>query len=248
MADAWFPLGRTTASGRLSLFCFHHAGGGASAFAEWRRRVPRDIDVLALQLPGREERIDEPAYCNMPALTAELIQAMEPCLDRPFAMFGHSFGAAVAFDLTRQLPRMPSHLFVSSWVPTLAPTGAARTLSLTDRDFIAWMARYGGIPNAIVSDRDVMSVVLKPMRADVQILETYRPAAPVRLACPTTILGGKEDPVVRPQDLARWANHGYASTPILFPGGHFYFRKSLPALLDVVVSTLIPVLSSTHRR
>ncbi|SCB52018.1 thioesterase II family protein [Bradyrhizobium yuanmingense] len=241
-AGPWLPLGGASEAGRLSLFCFHHAGGGASAFTEWRRLMPREIDVLPVQLPGREERIDEPACRSMPALTAELLKAMAPCLDRPFALFGHSFGAAVAFELTRQLRRKPSHLFVSSWVPMDASARAVRPTRLSDRDFIARIVHYGGLPEAVANDREMMSVLIKSMRADVEILETYRPEAPVRLACPTTLLGGEDDPVVRPELLERWASHVHASVPVLLPGGHFYFRRSLPVLIDLVVSTLRPVL------
>jgi medium-chain acyl-[acyl-carrier-protein] hydrolase len=210
--------------------------------------MPHEIDVLALQLPGREERMDEPPYCDMPSLTAALLQAMHPYLDRRFALFGHSFGAAVAFDLATRLPRKPSHLFVSAWVPMLAPADAGRTIPVADRDFISWMVRYRGIPDVIANDPDMMNVLLKPMRADVSILESYRPVAPVQLVCPTTILGGAEDPVVRPQDLARWVGYGPAFGPVLFPGGHFYLRESLPDLLDLVISTLNPLLSSSPPR
>ncbi|PPQ15468.1 putative thioesterase [Bradyrhizobium sp. AC87j1] len=244
-SESWFPLGGASEAGRLSLFCFHHAGGGASAFAGWRRLMPREIDVLPVQLPGREERIAETACRSMQALTAELLEAMTPCLHRPLALFGHSFGAAVAFELTRQLRRKPSHLFVSSWVPMHASPGAVRSAQLTDFDFTARIVRYGGLPEAVANDREMMSVLIEPMRADFEVLETYRPEPPVCLACPMTLLGGEDDPVVRPELLERWASHLHAPKPALFPGGHFYLRASLPKLVDLVVSTLRPVLHAT---
>ncbi|MCA1396916.1 hypothetical protein I6F38_11595 [Bradyrhizobium sp. BRP56] len=118
---------------------------------------------------------------------------------------------------------------------------------MTDPDFIARIGHYGGLPEAVTNDPEMMSALIKPMRADVEILETYRPEAPVRLACPTTLLGGEDDPVVRPDLLERWASHVHASVPVLLPGGHFYFRKSLPVLIDLVVSTLRPVLRAMPR-
>ncbi|WP_225160399.1 thioesterase domain-containing protein [Bradyrhizobium sp. BRP56] len=126
-----------------------------------------------------------------------------------------------------------------------ARRGSARRL--TDPDFIARIGHYGGLPEAVTNDPEMMSALIKPMRADVEILETYRPEAPVRLACPTTLLGGEDDPVVRPDLLERWASHVHASVPVLLPGGHFYFRKSLPVLIDLVVSTLRPVLRAMPR-
>lgn len=238
-AHPWFPLGGPTAQARVSLFCLPHAGGGASAFARWRRHLPPAIDLLALQAPGREERIDEAPCESMAALSAGLAGAMAPYLGRPYALFGHSVGAAVAFELARQLPRKPSHLFLSSWTARAAPARPASRLQLSDRDFLAAMARYGGIPAAVARDAGMMAVLLKPMRADVQILENYAPAIPPRLDCPATILGGRDDPVVAPQQLHRWAGRLQAPPPVLFPGGHFYLRDCAPAVLALVVSTLL---------
>ncbi|MDI2058162.1 MULTISPECIES: thioesterase II family protein [Bradyrhizobium] len=129
--------------------------------------------------------------------------------------------------------------------------GAPRECDAADRPRLHrpdWSLRhYDGLPEAVINDPEMMSALIKPMRADVEILETYRPEAPVRLACPTTLLGGEDDPVVRPDLLERWASHVHAFVPVLLPGGHFYFRKSLPVLIDLVVSILRPVLRAMPR-
>lgn len=231
--DAWFPFGPARPA-PLTLFCLHHAGGGAAAYAGWRGPLAPGIDVAPVLLPGREQRIDEPPYQDMPALVAALAEALAPRLDRPYALFGHSFGAALAFELAARLPRAPVHLFVSAWCPPAGPAPAGPPAPLDDADLLAELARHGGIPAALAGDAEMMAALLRPLRADLHLLRAHRPAgaAPARGAL--TILGGRDDPLVPPERLLRWAAALRAAPPVIFPGGHFYLRACLPALLDAL--------------
>lgn len=239
-ADAWFPFGPARPTARMTLFCLHHAGAGAAAYAGWRGHLAPEIDVAPLLLPGRGQRIDEPLHEDMAALVGALADALAPRLDRPYALFGHSFGAALAFELAGRLARAPVHLFVSAWCPPAEMLRAIELAPLQDADLLAYLARYGDIPDVLARDAEMMRALLGPLRADIQMLRNYRPAEAAPTRCPITMLGGRDDPVVAPDRLVRWARALQAPAPVIFPGGHFYLRECLLALLDVLQAKLAP--------
>src|SRR5262245_51196446 len=115
--ERWVPSLRSGREAAVRLFCFPYAGGAASAFRGWARSLPGSVDVCPVQLPGRESRFREPAFTRLGPLVEMLAESLRPCLDRPFAFFGHSMGAIVAFELSRRLQRehgrQPLRLFVS---------------------------------------------------------------------------------------------------------------------------------------
>jgi medium-chain acyl-[acyl-carrier-protein] hydrolase len=116
--NPWISRPRPNPRTLLRLFCFPYAGGGASAYRKWSDSLPQSIEVCAVQLPGREMRIKEPAYSDVHPLVDVLAPALASFLDRPFALFGHSMGALVAFELARKIRRdcslLPESLFVSA--------------------------------------------------------------------------------------------------------------------------------------
>ena len=101
----WFPSLRSRREALVRLFCFPYAGGGASVYRGWASDLPDFVEVCPVQLPGREGRFREPAFTRLGPLVEALTESLRPCLDRPFAFFGHSLGALVAFELSRRLRR-----------------------------------------------------------------------------------------------------------------------------------------------
>ena len=115
--DVWIKRSGHYPQTCFRLFCFPYAGGGASIFRTWPERLPPDIEVCAIQLPGREDRFGEPTFENLSSVIDVLADVLCPYTDFPFAFFGHSLGALISFELTRRLRRQktpcPMQLFVS---------------------------------------------------------------------------------------------------------------------------------------
>jgi surfactin synthase thioesterase subunit len=232
-----------------NLFCFSHAGGTATSFRLWPAGLPRRLGIWGAQLPGRPGRLEEPPLDSIPALAAALADAMRPHLDRPFAMFGHSMGAVLAFEVARVLARggapAPRHLFVSARRPPHRPATEPDMHRLPDAAFAAEIdRRYGGIPPEVLRDREVMALLLPGLRADITALETHRPPLCAAVDVPITAFGGTEDQLTASADIASW--EALTTAPFhmrLFAGGHFYLETQRAALLEHLSVTLAPMLA-----
>lgn len=227
---------------RLRLFCFPHAGAGASAFGEWPSLLPEDIEVAAIALPGREDRLTEQAATHTTALIRALTQAIRPYLGQPLAFFGHSGGALLAFELARvmrqRLRTEPVHLFLSGQpapqVPQPAPIHA-----LPDAEFSGRIRELGGIHPDVLADEQALNMMMVAVRADFALWENheYKPGKP--LAAPITAFGGESDPRTGTGDLDAWAEHTTGTFRLrMFPGGHFFVNDERDALLDDIVRDL----------
>jgi medium-chain acyl-[acyl-carrier-protein] hydrolase len=223
---------------RLRVFCFPYAGGTAGAYRSWFQGFGPDIEVCAVQLPARGARFKEPAHRSLSTLLPELTTALAPLLDRPFVFFGHSMGALVAFELARELRRRdlagPSLLIASAHHAPHRPDPDPPLSPLSDEEFIAELrARYDGIPQEVLSEPELLALLLPVLRADVEILESYRYGAEGPLACPIVCCGGEDDPHTRRDELEAWREQTRADFRLrLFPGGHFYLADARAALLE----------------
>jgi medium-chain acyl-[acyl-carrier-protein] hydrolase len=241
--DRWVIRPRPDPSARLRLFCLPYAGGGASAYRTWPAHLPRDIEVAALQLPGREERLREPPFQDAAALAARLVHALQPWLDRPFALFGHSMGALVAFELARALRRAggpaPVHLLVSARCGPRRRHRLPPVHRMTDADLVAQLRRLGKTPEEVLRDPELMRLVFPLFRADLTLCETYAYAPDEPLACPISAFGGALDEFVLREDLLAWsAETRGAFRARMFPGGHFFIHDAAPRLLQAIAEDL----------
>jgi medium-chain acyl-[acyl-carrier-protein] hydrolase len=241
----WFPGARSNPNAAIRLFCFAHAGGGASGFARWPRHLPPHIAVISCQLPGHEERLREPTIEQMPPLLDALIPDLLPLLDRPFAFFGHSLGSWIGYGILRRLRQaggpLPIRFFVSSCRAPHLPPRVGPIHQLAPQLMIDEIQRrYGAIPAPILEDRDLMDMFIRVLRSDFALFESaeFPPEPP--LPCPITAFGGTEDPIVGPADIQAWSTHtaapGFQFRPI--PGGHHYLRDFPPALFQEITAAL----------
>ena len=234
--DRWVfrPCPRPAAA--LRLLCLPYAGGSVVAYHGWAELLPAAVEVWALRLPGREARVREPLRTDLAGLVRDAAGPLAERLDSPYALFGHSLGALVAFELARELRRRgrpAAQLAVSGRPAPQRPQRYPPIHRLPDAEFLAALdQRFQAIPPLLREDRAVRELYLPILRADTTMLETYayRPEPP--LGCPLAIYGGRADPEVSPADLAEWQVQTQAGSAVAtFPGGHFYLQEQRAELL-----------------
>lgn len=242
-ADGWGVRWRPTPGARLRLFCLPHTGGGAGTYRSWAHRMPPEIELVAIRLPGRETRFREPPFTRLDELVPRLVTAVRPWLDRPHAWFGHSLGTLVAFEACRFLARSglpaPLRLQVAGKPAPHLPARHPPVHAAATPDLVNRLRLLGGTPAELL-DEAVLGVLLPTLRADFALSETYvcRPAPP--LDCPISVFGGAEDPLTTVAELQAW--HGYstaAGTLRMFDGGHFFPHEEQEQLLPLMVADLL---------
>jgi medium-chain acyl-[acyl-carrier-protein] hydrolase len=213
-------------------------------FVRWAHELADHIEVCGVQLPGRETRLLEAPVTGMAALASQLAREVTPWLDAPFAIFGHSLGSLVGFELARALRRLglpqPRALFISGFKSPAMPNGAGWFRGLPDDEFVAQVAaRYGGIPAPVAADPDLLRHYLPALRADFEVLASYQYVPEAPLDCPFFAYNGLADPRVRAGDLDGWrALTTGRFTERWFPGGHFYLQEGRSAVLNCLTPDL----------
>jgi len=199
---------KTGAVRRLRLYCFCYAGGNAVSFMPWQANLDPDIEVCAIQLPGRGARLGEQLYRSMPKLIEDLAQVILRDAPLPFAFFGHSLGGLLAFEMARFFARhqlaMPEHLFVSGVAAPQFRNPSKNLHALPDDQLIQSLRDYNGTPLDILENRDLMELVLPTIRADFALAENYQYRAGLRLNVPITVLAGKLDVDIAPDQVNGW--------------------------------------------
>ncbi len=230
----------------FQLFCLPYAGGGASIYRSWQAAVGPSIRIHPVRLPGRESRIHERPLESVAELVETITSEIVSALEGPFALFGYSFGALLAFETTRELRRRniaPERLMVAA---LKAPQLALRRKpihTLPDREFAEEVRRFCGTPDAVLENTELMNIVLPAIKADFTAYETYRYSQEPPLDIPITAMGGITDPSVSPGELAAWGDQtsaGFATR--LFPGGHFFLNTAAPLLTWTIARETLPAL------
>jgi surfactin synthase thioesterase subunit len=232
-----FVLFDSVATPQRRLFCIPFAGGGPATFRLWPRHLPSDVEVLAIQLPGRSPTSREPLLDSVAEIVDVLRGAVVANADLPYAIFGHSLGALVAFELTMALEAAgaspPSRLFVSGRRAPDEPRTERPIHALPDDAFLdALSDSYGGVPDVVRNEPELLAMLLPALRADVRTLETYAPLSGRKVACPVHVYGGTMDTHPCPSSLDGWQR--VAERPIsvrLFDGDHFYLAGEARAAL-----------------
>lgn len=238
-AGRWFVNGMAR-PGRRRLFCFPHGGGSAAEFVRWARHLP-DVELSAVQLPGRGTRLAEPVLTRMDELV-EAVVAVIPA-GAPYTMFGHSLGALVAYEVTRALRRagrpLPDHLIVSGYPAPSLPRSETQVHTLSDDELLGEVGRrHDGLPAEVLADPELKSLVARYLRADYEILETYEWRTEDPLPIPVTVFGGRDDEIAD-EALLAWQRHAADEIAVrMFAGGHFYFRENQAPVLRALAGEI----------
>jgi medium-chain acyl-[acyl-carrier-protein] hydrolase len=228
----------------LRLICFPYAGGSAPMYRNWQGGLP-ELEVTAIQYPGRGTRMFDPAMTSVTELVDGITEALLPLMDRPLALFGYSLGSLLAFEVARNLRRKhglaPVHLFVAARKAPQMPLGSRIIHKFSREEFIEELRRMGGTPKEILNNAEMMELVLPTLRADFQVNETYEYRAEAPFDIPMTAFGGTRDPRASEEELAAWGEHTAADFEMhLYEGEHFFINQLEKELMQAVAKDLRP--------
>lgn len=252
-SSKWTMAFKPNPQARMRLFCIPYAGSGASAFRDWHASIRDDVEVIGIQLPGRENRFSEPHLRSIDEIVDPLVRVVSSHSDKPFVLFGHSMGALISFELTRALQRLrgpaPRHLIVSG---TRAPTRPRRDEpihQLDDEAFLEKIKDFNGTPKSLLQDVELMKLFTPLLRADFGVAEGYRYEERGPIWCPVTVLGGDEDEGVPLEDLRAWSTVCRAHCEQhVFRGDHFFIHNHKTAVIDLINGVFDGLLSTNKAR
>jgi pyochelin biosynthesis protein PchC len=223
--DLWIRRFRPAHPGAPRLLCLPHAGGSAGFYLPFAQELAPDVNVLAVQYPGRQDRRAEPASLSLTELADVVFRLLDPEDPTPLTLFGHSMGAAVSFELARRLEaagRPPAHLVASARRGPHLPPGPSFH-HLGDAAILAEVSRLNGTDAPPLEDDGILRMALPALRADFRAVESHRHTPGPMLTCPVTAMTGTTDPRVPPQDARAWSTTTEGPFALsLHPGGHFY--------------------------
>ena len=220
---------------KLRLFCLPYSGASAMAYSRWRRSLPEWLQVRPLELPGRGMRMDEPLQRDIRRLASQLADEISAELERPYALFGHSLGGLLAFELAhalreRGLPE-PLALFASATAGPARRDVSEYTVAKTDAQLIARLRELNGTSEAVLANPELMQLMLPILRADFLLCGSFTHDQRPPLPLPIHVFGGKQDSV-RAEQLLDWQlDTSRVFSLDLFEGHHFFLvEQEIPLL------------------
>jgi len=235
------PSSVSTSSKHPVLFCIPHAGGSALTYRAFVSEAPGWLEVCPIDLPGRGRLLNEPFALSLQALARRIAEAIFPLTDRPYAIFGHSMGALLAYEITAELAKtghpQPRRLYVSGSRPPFLPRNKPPVDNLSDSAFLDHLRELQGTPEEVLGDRDVMQFFLPVLRSDFRMVEEYQPVDPPLLQIDVTALSGQQDEGAPKSDVRQWQRVTAGVFEFReYPGEHFFFsdRSVLRDVFDAL--------------
>jgi surfactin synthase thioesterase subunit len=240
--ENWVRLFHPAPNSKVRLVCLPHAGGSASFFFPVSKSLAPAVEVLAVQYPGRQDRRHEPNIDNIPDLADQIFDALSFLGDRPLALFGHSMGAVLAYEVAMRMQdaRLPPpvHLFASG---RRAPSRYRdeRVHQQSDARIVSELRTLSGTNAAMLADPEVLEMIMPAVRSDYRAVETYRHDPGRKLDCPVTVLTGESDPRVSIDEACAWDEHTTGPTELkVLPGGHFFLIDQSGHVIAILTQKL----------
>ncbi|NET02725.1 MAG: thioesterase [Sphaerospermopsis sp. SIO1G2] len=241
--NSWITCPKPNPQAKMRLFCLPYAGGSAYIFRTWAKNLPPTIEVCPIEIPGRGRQIVLPPHTEMQSLVAEITKNLLPFLDKPFALFGHSMGAEVSFELARLLRSdynlQPLNLFISARkAPQIQPTKKSLH-KLPDQEFWQEVNKLSGTPDQVIENDEMIELFLPILRADFTTLETHIYTNQPPFDFPIHVFGGLQDIEVPKYQLEAWQEHTTAEFSLqMLEGDHFFMRDNEINLLNAITQKL----------
>ncbi len=249
--EKWIIRSGGNGNCKIRLFCFPYMAGGASSFITWADAVKSDIEVCPVQYPGREERKGEKPYDDVNKLVEAIAKVMLPLLDKPFAFYGHSIGAAVAYKLSQYLVKKynksPVVFFAAGWLAPhmkspfkiIEEISEAEIMNESGKPKLLEHMRNLEIPEEILSDNSLMEELLPSIRADILLGKRYESNGEPPLKCPVVACAGENDTVFTLDHVKAWKKYTAKNFDFrVFKGGHMFLRDDRDSLLNLIMETL----------
>lgn len=241
LRNRWLKIYQPRPYAPTRLYCFSHVGGTASVYKQWAQFLSADIEVCAVQLPGRDERQHE----NLCEDIEDVINKLTTVIaadTRPSVFFGHSFGSILAFALASKLKTLgiePNALIVSAKTAPHLPSKKLRS-NLPRVQLIQELVAMGGTPEAVLNDSTMMDRALRIVRADYSVLESFKPDRYLDLlSCPIVAFEADEDTYTTGAGIDAWREYTQSTfIKHVVNGGHFYLNDN-PAVLFSVINSMV---------
>ena len=230
-SSPWLQVSNPNPATTARMFCFPFAGGGAQLFGRWHLSLPAEIEVCAVQLPGRETRMREAPITTAQGVVDALLPAMLPMLDKPFLLFGHSMGAILAYECAQRLEQehalQAARLMVSARVAPHRTPPRAPLHNLPEAEFVEGLKTLNGTPPEVFENEELLSLITPMLRADFAVNEAYKYQHDAKLNCDLVAFGGLRDPETIREGLEDWGNMTKGAFSLrMVPGDHFYLQTA----------------------
>jgi surfactin synthase thioesterase subunit len=231
----------------MRILFFPYACGGASIYRNWHQFFPSEIEVIPIQLPGRENRISEKPYSSLTELTEQLFETFKPLFNKPIALFGHSMGSLISYELSKRMQLSgvtPVHLFVSAHAAPDKRTYDTNDHLLSDNELINKLRKLSFTPEPVLQNKDLMQLLFPMIRSDFAMIETYEFKDGPLLECPLTIFGGTNDKEVSLSELDNWKHHTKADfSKVIISGDHFFIHENASVIASAMLKKLTAALT-----
>ncbi len=225
----------------VRLVCFHYGGGSSASFYSWKDNISPNVELLAINLPGRGSSIDKPLLDNIEDVTNIILKYIKHYIGKPLVFFGHSLGSLISFEVAKAMKeqqlKQPAHLILSGCMAPQNLYKRNKTSRLSDKEFREALEIYNGTSQEVMNESSLMGLFLPIIKADISIIDNYKYRGNDPLDCDITTIGGREDPTVSLEDIYPWKSHTIRKyTHHTLTGDHFFIRSNKEKLLGIVNS------------